>query len=1379
MSRIVLQLFLCLPLWIGSASLLPGQDKPAEEEEDGPIRALLVTGGSTHDYEIQSRILTVGIQERFDRKIEWTVRHEGKRRSDARIPTFQSEIWAEDFDIVVHNYCFPRVFDTEFVDRILKPHREGVPAVLLHASLHSFRVPDERWFAFCGAVSRSHGDHSPIEVTFPDSGRKINPSVDSWKTPRGELYEIEKLGDGSVIVAEGKVVGEEGVQPVSWLHEYGESATRVFATSLGNDVQTMMTPEYLGLVTRGFAWALDQLEEDRIRDIPAEESLQGIKIPVPEEGLRLIGTSMTTGGRAEAQTFRAAEGWSADLAVDGDSRTWWQADAVGPSFIEVSLPKEQDVEALLVQWKQRVPDAWILEASKDGLQWELVGGTNEGGKSRSVGSVSVIVANASVRHLRVTVPKTMPGEHVAIREIAAYRRVEALPAAFLVGYEPPQAFHTLGMNGEEREIRLAEGWSIEWDRMLPPGIEPRWWIDTGSGRSLLLADRKEAGDTCVFLLSDSRDGEREPVPFLEGMKSGSSVAWDGEWVYQLEGFQWTAFRDTNGDGRADERFGRSSLLSSATGGSLDHQVSGIQLCADGWVYGIIQGSAEVPVIDRSNREMLLPSSGVVRFRIDGSRFEVLLSSVEEVDRIFVDSRLEVFVQSRDTNGRIETRRLPPLAGEDWTDFLPPISRRSGNPLEAGMESILPGNKGWLLLGAGGADPEKRNAWVEPVAEIEAETIVAAGSRNPSFAVRTKEGWKAGRLRMEGLEPERVEWDAVPTRSVLSHLQSPDRLIRKEAVFEALRRRQDMSRERNRLLREPHPLGQLGALLLLSRDEGSEAARRLAGQTAGPHAKLAYRLLGDREEARNHPAFEKIAEVEVPEVSAEILGAIFRTDTRLQGLEELALGLASTRQPSLSYTSSEFLRRKGSTHVCFAVLDDPSKEGVHEAAFEVLERMPLRTVVEGIVLRLEQTTDPAFRKRGLEALCGLYYSSDRSGAGWDGTKLIRVFLDASLTDPRVDRSHLLDVMMKREIPIGGVENVVRLAEEEVSLGPVILSLLEERGSISKEENLLLESIVEESSHDEVFRRRAAQLLLSSGDLEFSEGFRLASGLLEERNWEESSSQLERAWLAFCEEQEDLRWLRLKARSGSADEGGFAWRSLLRLLPDLPDEESEKVRNEMKSVSSAGGNGLVRLIRARTAISDPELAIWVSGFLDSEDEAVREAASVALKSKPVVEPSRPTVPDDYAKLASEVEGTNKADIEVGWSVFQRSGCASCHNVHGEGPLFGPDIVKAAQSLTTEGFVRAILSPENAPNDEFSNREVELSNGVQVHGIVRSKTQDIMLIRDRAGNDVEIPRKRIRWEWQSDTSLMHEGFRDSLGPEELASLRRFLRSLAGLDS
>ena len=38
--------------------------------------------------------------------------------------------WAAGFDIVVHNECFAHVTDKEFVDRILKPHREGLPAIL-------------------------------------------------------------------------------------------------------------------------------------------------------------------------------------------------------------------------------------------------------------------------------------------------------------------------------------------------------------------------------------------------------------------------------------------------------------------------------------------------------------------------------------------------------------------------------------------------------------------------------------------------------------------------------------------------------------------------------------------------------------------------------------------------------------------------------------------------------------------------------------------------------------------------------------------------------------------------------------------------------------------------------------------------------------------------------------------------------------------------------------------------------------------------------------------------------------------------------------------------------------------------------------------------
>ena len=95
---------------------------------DRPIHALLVTGGCCHDYARQKLILTRGISARAD--VRWTVAHQGGTTTDTQIPLYSDPGWADGFDIVVHNECFAGVRDTDFVDRILKPHKDGVPAIL-------------------------------------------------------------------------------------------------------------------------------------------------------------------------------------------------------------------------------------------------------------------------------------------------------------------------------------------------------------------------------------------------------------------------------------------------------------------------------------------------------------------------------------------------------------------------------------------------------------------------------------------------------------------------------------------------------------------------------------------------------------------------------------------------------------------------------------------------------------------------------------------------------------------------------------------------------------------------------------------------------------------------------------------------------------------------------------------------------------------------------------------------------------------------------------------------------------------------------------------------------------------------------------------------
>src|SRR5690242_20591880 len=106
------------------------QDKPK------PIRALLVIGGCYHDYAKQKDILTQGISARA--RVEWTVAFDADKSCKHLNPIYGKPDWASGFDVVVHDECCSDVADESVINRILEPHRNGVPAVILHCGMHSY-----------------------------------------------------------------------------------------------------------------------------------------------------------------------------------------------------------------------------------------------------------------------------------------------------------------------------------------------------------------------------------------------------------------------------------------------------------------------------------------------------------------------------------------------------------------------------------------------------------------------------------------------------------------------------------------------------------------------------------------------------------------------------------------------------------------------------------------------------------------------------------------------------------------------------------------------------------------------------------------------------------------------------------------------------------------------------------------------------------------------------------------------------------------------------------------------------------------------------------------------------------------------------------------
>ena len=135
----------------------------AEEEKVEPLKVLLVTGGSSHDYDNQKLILTEGIVARAN--VEWTIAHQGGKDRNQKIELFQKSNWADGYDVVVHNQCFGGVVDVPFVEGIARVHAEGVPAVMIHCTPHSYRnAKTDAWRKVVGVSSFSHEKHRPLEV---------------------------------------------------------------------------------------------------------------------------------------------------------------------------------------------------------------------------------------------------------------------------------------------------------------------------------------------------------------------------------------------------------------------------------------------------------------------------------------------------------------------------------------------------------------------------------------------------------------------------------------------------------------------------------------------------------------------------------------------------------------------------------------------------------------------------------------------------------------------------------------------------------------------------------------------------------------------------------------------------------------------------------------------------------------------------------------------------------------------------------------------------------------------------------------------------------------------------------------------------------------
>lgn len=239
--------------------LLASHSFTSSAAETKPLRALLVTGGCCHNYPLQTQQFTNAVAKLA--AVEWTVVMDGGNGTRAEISLYDNPDWAKGYDVVIHNECFADTTNQVYLRKITTAHHAGVPAVVIHCAMHTYRAAEiDDWREFLGVTSKRHDHQSkyPVKLTVPDHPI-LKGVATNWITPMDELYIIEKVWPNTKSLATSASERDGKTYPVIWTNQYGKA--RVFGTTYGHSDDMWRDENFLKLVSRGTLWAAGRLKE--------------------------------------------------------------------------------------------------------------------------------------------------------------------------------------------------------------------------------------------------------------------------------------------------------------------------------------------------------------------------------------------------------------------------------------------------------------------------------------------------------------------------------------------------------------------------------------------------------------------------------------------------------------------------------------------------------------------------------------------------------------------------------------------------------------------------------------------------------------------------------------------------------------------------------------------------------------------------------------------------------------------------------------------------------------------------------------------------------------------------------------------------------------
>lgn len=915
------------------------------------------------------------------------------------------------------------------------------------------------------------------------------------------------------------------------------------------------------------------------------------------------------------------------------------------------------------------------------------------------------------------------------------------------------------------------------------------------------------------------------VPDVNSPRGGHFV---GDTLYLIHPPFLSSYRDTDGDGVADEK----KVLVTGLGGGIehprgaDHTTNGVRMGIDGWLYISVGDFGTFPAKGTDGSSYTLHGGGVIRVRPDGSHVEPYALMVRNICDTAISPELDLFSRDNTNDGKGWNTRFhhytalgdhgyPRLYKNFADEAIKPLADYGGGSGTGALWLSEPGFPAeftdalfscdwttgtvhyhpWKRAGASFAVEQKTFEKLQRAIDIDVD-----GNSRLYLA-----DWRGGRFNFAGPgKPvgmiQQVVYPGLPAAQYIDVTKAENAgLLRLLTSASAVQR---LETQREILKRGRKPEFAKG-IFAIARDAGKPVAVRTA-------AIFTYKQLYGNEGHKYLAELSSDAAVreQVLRALTDMRGEFDSVPVKLYadaltdknprvvlqaliGLEKLKAKDAAPAilsasggwheegdSPRLKHTAMQVLSSLENIPACLAAVGDSSSRAL---ALLALERIHKMEAVDGLIGLLEKTSEHQTRFDILKALARLCHKEKE----WDmkswwstrpddrGPYYEPVAWEAtSKIRPILEKGFaMIDAERQSSYLEELARNRIPVSELKLAgLDPVQAALAPPQpddGQIK----ILVEAA---KSPERPFEQRVKcyKALVRAGDKKAMPlQIAVLGAWLDEKGLPADASTHVADFVNDPRRGSQVKELRAIAAAQRDSVSRIAWQAMITVMnsPLAKPQWKDAVRSYLKETPREVGFFL--------AIADLKAA----GFEKQIEEAFNSDNSQLIAAAKLAKAAVSTSGHDGRKVAElAVEDVMKAamsgkgDAAVGARLFTAQGCIACHSIDPQAEQKGPYLGAAGAKFTRDYLIESILDPNKVVAQGFQTSILKLKDGTVKMGFVTSEEDGVVEVRDIAGQVNKVKRADVSEESHLPNSMMPPGLAAGLTVGDFTSLIEYLVSL-----